>query len=99
MIGAVYAKTDREARIMLLEIAKRYLDCNIEMRESHNYHHCMEIKFTNGDAWYAYQYNGSNSCGRRFNVIYIDNQLLEDEKILLKTCATLPPYTEITYFN
>lgn len=99
MIGAVYAKTDREARIMLLEIAKRYLDCNIKMRESHNYHHCMEIKFTNGDAWYAYQYNGSNSCGRRFNIIYIDNQLSEDEKLLLTTCATLPPYTGITYFN
>ena len=99
MIGAVYAKSQERAMDILYSIAKRYEALNMHIIKQHHNSKESKITFSNNDTWYAYQHNGSNSCGRRFNIIYIDNSFSDDEKLALRTCATLPPYTGITYFN
>lgn len=99
MTGAVYAKTYKRAVEKLFDIIKRYRDLKFYITNEHHNNKEFKVVFSNGDIWYAYQHNGSNSCGRRYNIIYIDNQFSDDEKLTLRTCATLPPYTGITYFS
>lgn len=99
MTGAIYAKTQEKAVQELFEIIKKYRDLKFYVTNEHHNSKEFKVVFSNGDTWYAYQHNGSNSCGRRFNIVYIDDDFLDDEKFLLGTCATLPPYTGITYFR
>ena len=99
MIGAIFAKTQEKAMDVLYSIAKGYENVNMYIIKQHHNSKESAITFSNNDTWYAYRHNGSNSCGRRFNIVYIDDDFLDDEKFLLGTCATLPPYTGITYFR
>lgn len=100
MRGAIYAKSEEKARSKLLDIAYKYKFYQIsKIKEQHSTKNELLIIFENGDIWRAFKHNGSNSCGRRYNIIYIDNNFSADEKLLIRTCATLPPYTGITYFN
>lgn len=99
MIGAVYAKSQERAVGKLFDIIYRYRDLKFYITEEQHKGKEFKVVFSNGDTWYAYKHNGENSCGRRFNIMYIDNNFSADEKLTLRTCATLPPYTGITYFN
>ena len=99
MTGAIFAKTYKKAVEKLFDIIKNYRDLKFYITNEHHNSKEFKVVFNNGDIWYAYQYNGSNSCGRRFNIIYIDNDFSDDDKFTLYTCATLPPYTGITYFS
>lgn len=100
MRGAVYAKSEKKAKLKLAEIAEHYVFYRkVKIDRILNTNGQLTIEFNNGDIWQAFKHNGSNSCGRRYNIIYIDNNFSADEKLLIRSCATLPPYTGITYFN
>jgi hypothetical protein len=57
------------------------------------------VKLTNGDIWSCYEYNASNTCGRRANVVYIDSSIQEEEaKLNMQLTACAPPFQAIKYY-
>ena len=99
MMGAIYATTFQRAKEKIFEIIVDYQLCNHQLIKKECGRKSITAYFSNGDIWCAYEHNGSNSCGRRFNVVYIDYLFYEDERKLLASRACLPPYTGITYFS
>ena len=98
MRGIVYGKTLDIAAQQLCKIIKdykTYYDIGIKEIVPNT----TTIVLANGDIWTCHEYNSSNTCGWRCNVVYIDGSIESEEaKLNMELTATAPPFQAIRYY-
>lgn len=57
-----------------------------------------KICFSNGDAWEAFSFSESACRGKRANIIYVDNKIIDSYKDIIMPCLTAPPYNGIMVY-
>lgn len=99
MTAAIYAKNFDKAKKKLEDIIYWYsFKCYQMERQYDEHNEIMAVQFDNGDTWMAMSYNPSRTCGRRYNIVYIDKELTPDEELNIKLCLTNPPFQAYNYF-
>jgi hypothetical protein len=99
--GIVYGKTFQAAMNKLERIVADYvLFENTEIVYQHKARSGNQvIRFKNNDVWTAMVATSSNTCGRRCNVVYIDNNIEDkDLEIDMRLTACAPPFQGIYYY-
>ena len=98
MTGIVYGKTLDTAAQQLCKIIQDYkLYDQVKIEEI--IPNTTIVKLTNGDIWTCHEYNDSNICGRRCNIVYIDSSIQEEEaKLNMELTACAPPFQGIYYY-
>lgn len=100
MRGIIYGKTFQATVNKLEQIIAEYaLFENIEVVYQQKTHSKQVVRFKNNDIWTAMSASSSNTCGRRCNVVYIDNNIEDkDLEIDMRLTACAPPFQGIYYY-
>ena len=100
MRGAIFGKTRKSAEAKLQKIISDYEFYEIAsvVTKTFTKNHC-EVTFSNGDYWRTF-HPAQSARGYRFNVVYIDAALVENNDALeyAQCAACAPPYQAIRFY-